>query len=157
MATRTYRIEDEPTPGALAQITVNPFWPLLGLMLGGGWLAWPWFVINSLALGSATKKREVLVVLGGVAGLFAAAIAVIVLHRAERLGGATPYLAHVAFPIAKLGIGYLVYTWQTRSFQLYEYFGGTARNGMLVALAGLFLRSRLAEVLHADIWALVLF
>jgi len=42
-----YRIADEPRPGALSQLAVNPLWPLLAVMLGGTWIAWPWFALNT--------------------------------------------------------------------------------------------------------------
>src|SRR4051795_9855112 len=53
-----YEIIDEPLPGRLAGIIVNPFYVLLAQMLGGAWLAWPWFLLNSRALGSSTRTRE---------------------------------------------------------------------------------------------------
>ena len=65
--TATYRIADEPTPGRLAGLVVNPFWPLLGAMLGGFWLALPWFALNAAALGSATRRREWAYLAGGMA------------------------------------------------------------------------------------------
>jgi hypothetical protein len=42
----------------------------------------------------------------------------------------------------KLGISYRLHLWQARSFELYRYFGGETRNGMLVMFVGMFLRSR---------------
>src|SRR5690606_15917739 len=47
----SYRIEDEPGSSALERAIVDPRWPLLASMFAGGWLAFPWFVVNAFALG----------------------------------------------------------------------------------------------------------
>ena len=52
----SYRIGDEPRPGALARVAVDPMWPLLAVMLGGVWLSWPWFVLNGVVVGSPTRQ-----------------------------------------------------------------------------------------------------
>ena len=65
MAVKPYRIEDEPQPGAMAQVAVDPLWPLLGLMFVGAWFSWPWFVVNGFAVGSPTRWRELAWVIGG--------------------------------------------------------------------------------------------
>ena len=64
----TYRILDEPRPGGLAHLAVNPLWPLLAVMLGGVWLSWPWFVVNGFAVGSPTRFRELGLAIGGLIG-----------------------------------------------------------------------------------------
>ena len=33
-------VADEPLPGPLQRIAVNPFWPLLAVMFGGAWVSW---------------------------------------------------------------------------------------------------------------------
>ena len=60
----SYRIIDEPTPSRREALAVRPFWPLLaiclsGLVFGGGWM-----VFNAWVVGSATRRREALVLLG---------------------------------------------------------------------------------------------
>src|SRR5687768_799073 len=132
MASATYRIEDEPTPGGMAKLTVNPFWPLLALMLAGGWLAWPWFVVNALAMGSSTRRKEIVVLAAGVVGLALASMALAALAASGGLPKPIiPYVVNVAFPITKLAIGYVVYAKQVRSFQLFQHFGGTVKSGMM--------------------------
>ena len=54
----SYRIGDEPQPGPLAQVAVNPVWPLLVVMFGGADLSWPWFALNSLASAALTAVRS---------------------------------------------------------------------------------------------------
>ena len=41
-----YRIADEPRPGAMEHLAVDPLWPFLAIMFGGAWLSWPWFVFK---------------------------------------------------------------------------------------------------------------
>ena len=53
-----YAIADEPEASRLAHLTVRPSMPLLALMLGGAWIAWPWFALNAYAMGSPTRRRE---------------------------------------------------------------------------------------------------
>jgi hypothetical protein len=135
----TYRIVDEPAPSPLERLTVNPFWPLLGSMLAGGWLAWPWFALNSFALG---RGRRFDVDLGVLAiGLSLNAALVLGLEKAltlELLGGAE-YWALLP-QAARLTVLYVVFLRQQRTFQLFEHFGGVGRNGLLVVIVAAFVR-----------------
>jgi hypothetical protein len=145
-----YRILDEPRPGALAQYAVNPTWPFLALMLAGGWLAWPWFVFNAIALGSSNRSREILWVVGGLLGTLVVLGGLI---ATSALFGATvepaiPYLR--ILPIVwKLLVGYVVFGSQQRSFQLFEWFGGAPKNGMFALIAGVVLKAKLLTTLLA--------
>jgi hypothetical protein len=140
-----YRILDEPAPGKLAHLSVNPFWPMLALMLDGSWLGWPWLALNSLAIGSATQRRE----LFGIAAGWS--LGALLVHALLTIGArewiAEGWLAYVAIavPALKLTCGYAVFRMQDRSFALYEYFGGRVRNGMLIVAAGFILRSELLK------------
>lgn len=136
-----YRIVDEPQPGSLTQLAVAPFWPLLALMLGGAWLAWPWFAVNGLAVGSATRRREIGLVIGAL--VVSVVIAATVYLLDEGTSEWVIQLFVLALQIVKLGFGYALFNMQARSFGLFEYFGGTRRNGMFVVLAGAFLRAKL--------------
>ncbi len=157
-----YRIADEPAPGALAQFAVNPIWPLFAVMLAGGWLAWPWFVFNGLAVGSPSLKRECALVAAGVVGT---ALLIIVLLKiaitivgADGAAQAVPYV-RTGVIAWKLLVGYWLYTLQARTFGLYEYYGGTVRNGLLVVIAGTFLHGAVLDALVNSIgifaWVLV--
>ncbi len=135
----TYRIADEPIPGRLASLTVNPFWPLLSLMFAGFWLALPWFALNSAAMGSASRRREWTILAGGAA--LSAALGFGLYHGVE-----TGVLSLDAFRYLliglvawRLGVAYLVYTLQAPSFELHQHFGGPVRNGAFLVLAGAFL------------------
>src|SRR3954468_10431055 len=127
-----YEIIDEPLPGRLAGIIVNPFYVLLGQMLGGAWLAWPWFLLNSHALGSATKKRETKLLAIAVAGtvVLAFLVAATARHNAHVLS--LFGYALLGLRAFKLVMAYMLFVEQRRSFQIYEAFGGTVRNAAAV-------------------------
>jgi hypothetical protein len=132
----SYRILDEPRASGLAQLVVNPLWPLLALMLAGSWLALPWFALNAFALGSATRVRETLLVLSWAPLLFALLWVLGALRLYAGVpAAAMPYLA-ILITVAKLALGYALLTLQQRSFALFEYFGGQVRNGAIVVMAG---------------------
>ncbi|MBK6687938.1 MAG: hypothetical protein IPG45_25920 [Deltaproteobacteria bacterium] len=142
-ATHDYRIIDEPQPSKLSHLAVNPFWILLGGMLGGFWLAGPWFVLNSIAIGSATRRKELEWLFYGVLALLAGLV--LVNHLAWRVDEQGWDLRVVRFGVlavqlTKLAIYYLLHNQQSRSFQLYEYFGGLVRNGALVAIGATFVK-----------------
>ena len=48
----SYTIPDEPRPSPWNHLVVRPNAPLLASMLCGAWLAWPWFVVNAIAMGA---------------------------------------------------------------------------------------------------------
>lgn len=153
----SYHIEDEPRPGALQTVAVRPFWPLLGVMLGGAWLAWPWFVLNSVAVGSPTLKRELAWAAGGFAGSAVLIFGILHLHLNGLLAEPSLPYALLALTVWKLWVSYRLFVLQSRTFELYEYFGGEVKNGMLVVLAALFFaRQALLTNLPSDFLVLLL-
>ena len=131
MAT-TYHIPDEPRPGGLAHVTVNPFWPMLCVMFVGAGMSWTWFVLNGIAMGSPTRKREMGIAIGGLVGNLVLLLGV--LGTFDRLGFdgelTLPYLLLVVV-VWKLAISYVLYMLQAGSFGIYEYYGGTVQNGWI--------------------------
>ena len=151
-----YAIVDEPRPGALQQWVVNPLWPFFALMFAGAWLALPWFAFNALALGSATRRREWLVVLLTTPlklGLF---FFLLMLHR--KLGlpdGAMRYHMTVVTALS-LGLGYWLFNLQQPSFALYQYFDGPVRNGVFLVLGGALVHEQVMKLLGGGwLWLLV--
>jgi hypothetical protein len=136
----TYRIADEPRPGMGAQLAVNPFWPFLATMFAGAWLAWPWFVFNSFAIGSATRTREVLLVVMGFLGIAGFTFVAVVAFNAGVWTRAEAGYVQTGLLVWKLGISYALHIHQNRSFELHEYFGGVSRNGLFLVVGGFFLR-----------------
>ena len=141
-----YRIIDEPGPTRGPWIAVNPFWPLLSLVLTGILPGVLWFLYNGRALGSATWRRQALVAGAGVLGSLACALA---------LGAARPSIPASAFPYLglslvawKVMIGYLLHIDQARSVELYQYFGGRLGKGFLLLILVLVLSVFLGTLAH---------
>ena len=77
MAAGGYRIVDEPAPSAIGRLAVNPFWIVIAGMFGpalvGSFVPEPhllvllWFAVNSFAVGSPTRRAELLWMALGVA------------------------------------------------------------------------------------------
>jgi hypothetical protein len=140
-----YQLPDEPLPSRWSRLSVNPVWPLLALMLGGLWLAWPWFAFNAFAMGSPTRRREWGALALGLLGVLSLSSAIVLLAAANLLAGVGLKYAWLGVTIWKLAIGYFLHAWQGRSFALYEYYGGSYKNGLPLLLAGAFLRRRVLE------------
>jgi hypothetical protein len=141
-----YRIADEPSPGAMSHLVVNPLWPLLGLMLGGVWLSFPWFVFNGYASGSPTRRRELAIALGGLGAVVVALVMIVVLVEVGMVYGTGVKYALLALTLIKLATGYSLYVTQRRSFDLYEYYGGVIRNGVGIVILGFIIGPRLMEL-----------
>jgi hypothetical protein len=142
MASATYRIVDEPLPGPRNRLVVNPTWPLFAMMLGGAWLAWPWFVFNAWAMSSPRLGRTAAWVAGGVAGAAGMSAAVgALIDRGALSEAAIPYTL-IVLVVWKLLISYALTLDQERSFELYRYFGGKVANGVWVVLVGSFYLTR---------------
>ncbi|HXV78085.1 MAG TPA: hypothetical protein VD788_17375 [Candidatus Polarisedimenticolaceae bacterium] len=146
----TYRIPDEPRPSTLSRFAVQPFWPLLAVMFGGSWLSWPWFVFNGFAIGSPTRKKELALAAAGFAGNVVLALGVgIVVVRDLLPGTVGPYLALLGV-VWRLGVSYLLFNLQSRTFGLYVYYGGVVQNGTIFLVAGYLLgRTLLPRVVDA--------
>lgn len=147
---KEYKIIDEPRPGTMSKFAVDPLWPFLALMMAGPWLGFPWFVFNGMAIGSARLKREITWVVFGWLGVVALFGGLYLLVVQLNLGKVE--VGYLKFaPVVWLMItGYVLHFSQARSAQLFAYFGGTLRNGMLIALAGaFFVREPLGEALQA--------
>lgn len=141
-----YRIADEPKPGGLSHLTVNPIWPLFGVMFAGTWLAWPWFIFNGIAMGSPTLRKEIAIAIGGFVGATVLIYAIAVLGTQGFLGGNIKY-SLLALTVYKLGISYWLYVTQARGFEIYSYFDGIVRNGIVIVfLAAIFGRRILATL-----------
>lgn len=157
MAAAGYHIEDEPLPGPWQHLAVQPFWPLLGLMLAGSWLGLAWFVVNGFAVGSPSRWREAALAAAGFAGSVALVFLLFLLVGAEVLPAAALPYAAVGITVWKLVVGYLLFLWQRRSIHLYEHFGGTLANGLPVVLvAALLGRGLLAKAITHPFWLIVL-
>lgn len=151
-----YRVEDEPKPGALSRTTVNPRFPMLAMMFAGAWLAWPWFVLNAAAMGSPTRVREQALAALGFGGSIALALLVWWTWPPEMLDERSFRFALLALDVWKLGIAYFIYSKQSRTFAVYEYYGGPVKNGVFfLTLGSSFLKSYVIALVDHELWLLV--
>jgi hypothetical protein len=154
----SYDIADEPNPaGGWENLVFQPSAPLLGLMWCGAWLAWPWFIVNSIAMGSPTVRREVQLCVAGFLGSIVLAFGVFGLVDAgiieSKVALQIALLVVVAF---KLGIAYAVSEIQARTFHVYQYYGGTAQKAMYVLIAGSYIGDLVLGVSSHPVWQVVL-
>jgi hypothetical protein len=155
-----YRLADDPVPSRLSDAAVNPMFPMLAMMFAGAWLAWPWFALNAAALGSPTVTREQRLAALGVLGSLALGLVVWfcwppeTLH--EALGERGFRFSLLVLDTWKLGIAYALYALQSRTFAVYEYYGGSVRNGAWVlAAASTFLGDRVLHLFDHELWLIV--
>ena len=154
----SYEIADEPTPQAgWENLVFAPSAPLLGMMWCGAWLAWPWFIVNAFAMGSPTLRREAQLCVIGFAGTIAlafGAFALVDLGIIEsRMALQFALLSVVVF---KLSVAYWVSEVQSRTFHVYEYYGGTAQKAFYVLVAGSYLRDLVLGVSSHPVWLVVM-
>jgi hypothetical protein len=126
MSDRGYRIIDEPVPSALSRLAVNPFWIMLAGMLLSRWQAFAiiWFVVNSFALSSTTKVKEICWAAGALAIALAGREP---LQRLlyEQIGEIAlrtywPYI-HIVVIALLLTAMYRLYLYQHGAYQLFRY------------------------------------
>lgn len=130
-----YTIADEPRPSSVENFAVSPFFPLLGLMLGGHFLGFAWFTLNSFALGSSRRGRELAFVAAGFFGNIALMSGLGALVVTEVISKDTAFYLAQCLAAWKIGFGYPLYTSQHTAQQLIEVYGGRLKNGMLGVVA----------------------
>lgn len=130
-----YEIPDEPKAGPLAHFTCTPGATFLGFMLGGTWLGLPWMVFNGFAMGSATRRVELLTGIATLVAQLVVMAAIVALVLADILPpSASPYGGLVVQATRLVG-AYRIFLLQERSFELHRYFGGAVwRHGWTLAI-----------------------
>lgn len=151
---------------------VRPFTVLAATVFAGVWLGWPWYVFNAFALGIEDKRRLLKRLTLGLLGASAISVLVFALDEPDAVAPSLvglflddpeprefswiPYLL-IALVGWKSAIGYLACEDQRLPAQVFEYYGGTVRNGLPLVAAGAFLRGWiLLELLPFGWWTLVL-
>jgi hypothetical protein len=147
----TYKIIDEPAPSAVSRIAVNPVWIFLASLFGGTGIGLVWFGVNAFAISSASRLRELGLVVVGLAGTPLLVATLSGLLNIGWLGpGLVPYLQLVVTGF-QLAVIYLLHLSQHKSYELFSLYGGVGRNGLLVVVALGFLRPQLTEAL--GVWS----
>lgn len=139
----SYQIIDEPQGGKLSHTTVDPMWPLLGFMLGGALFSWLWSAINSIALNSPNRNRE-LFTIGVAISVFIAMYAGLgALMTNGLVDGINPEYIKVAIISVELIFCYKLYLMQRGSFDIYEYFNGKVASPIIGLFLALFMGRKL--------------
>jgi hypothetical protein len=156
-AVARYRIPDEPHPSAQEGLIVDPLWPLFAQMLVGSWLALPWFVINGLALGSPTKRREWLLAGASLLGSAAMVWTIALVWSTPAVQSVDPAYGLLGVTVLKLGCAYGLYMVQQRPFELWRHYGGRPKNGLLLVIGAMILaRPAVSAALGKSLLAIVL-
>lgn len=152
----SYEVPDEPRPSSFNHLAVSPNAPLLGSMLCGGWIAWPWFAFNSVAIGSPTRRRELSLCGAAFAGtVVLAAVISWALGRGYLESKTAIRLAVLGVMTWKLAFAYAISVVQGRTFAVYRYYGGRVRNATWVLAAGWWLRGMLLGHIEDPFWIII--
>ena len=152
----TYQIADEPVETSLRSYVVRPSMPLLAIMFAGAWLAWPWFAFNAIAMGSPTRRKEIALCAAAFAGTAVLGAIVIALFDAGILPAGAPLrLAVLAVVTFKLTITYHISTVQSRTFHVYEYYGGPVRSASRILGASLLVRGFVIGLVDHPLWIII--
>lgn len=166
-----YKILDEPEEDSeLARFAVDPYWPLLAAMLGGSWIALPWFIFNSIAVGSASKKKEIVWAAASVVSslvlAFIAFTLIVVLDVEPAFspaGRAILGIGDRAFAYAVAGIialklyfAYRINWYQSKSYAIHDHYNGPGKSGLAVVIVASVARSYVMSAAgNVSIYALV--
>lgn len=143
----SYRIVDEPESSGLEQWVVNPIWPFFGAIFAGSWLAFPWFVFNAFALGGRRRTTDLAIAFAGL--LLNAAVLWIIAGLLTSMTLDERNYAYVQLvPMGiRLVVLYVLFQRQEQVFELFRHFGGQAKNGIFVVIAGSLLRVQVLSAL----------
>ena len=157
LAPQPYRIADEPALGRWQGWAVDPSWPLVGLMLAGAWLAWPWLWLNSAALGSPTARQERAWIAAGLVGSAAlGAIVLALVAKGALRGPVAVQVALLGITAWKLGAAAAVHRLQARTLPRFVGEGGEAQSGLGALLVAIFVgRALVLGFCEEPLWGIV--
>ena len=152
----TYAIADEPHETPWRHLVCNPSAPLLAEMMCGSWLSIQWFAFNAIAMGSPTKKKEIGLCFAAIAGCAVMASILIALIDADIIESVTVIrLCVLAIITWKLVMAYVITQVQSRTFHVYEYYGGPVRSGSAVVATGFLLRDMVIGMSDSPVWRII--
>jgi hypothetical protein len=152
----SYQIADEPVETSLRSYVVRPSAPLLAAMLAGAWLAWPWFAFNAIAMGSPTRRKEIALCAAALAGTAALGAILLALIDTGVLPSGVPLRLAVLGVVAfKLAITYHISSVQSRTFHVYEYYGGPVRSAGRILGAAVLLRGFVIGLVDHPLWIII--
>ena len=152
----TYQIADEPVETPWRHLVVRPSMPLLASMMCGAWLAWPWFAFNAIAMGSPTRRKEVALCVAAFVSTTVLAVIVIELFDLGWIPKGAPLrLALLGLTAYKLAFCYYLELLQSRTFHVYEYYGGQVRASGGVLTAAYWLRGFVVGLSDDPLWIII--
>lgn len=152
----TYFIADEPVETSWRHLVVAPSGPLLAEMLCGSWLSLPWFAFNAVAMGSPTKRREIGLCVLAVAVTAVLGYTVLALREHGVIESTTVLrFAFLGIVTWKLTIAYVIHTLQSRTFHVYEYYGGPVRSASYAISTGFLLRGVVLGLSDDPLWIII--
>jgi len=152
----TYSIADEPVETNLRHYVVDPSAPLLAAMLCGAWLALPWFVFNAIAMGSPTRRKEILLCVAALVGTAVLGYVVLELWDREVIDSTTTLrFALLGIVTWKLTMAYAIAMVQSRTFHVYEYYGGAVRSATYVLGIGFWLGDIVIGLSRDPLWRII--
>ncbi|NVB84019.1 MAG: hypothetical protein HOV81_36930 [Kofleriaceae bacterium] len=154
----SYEIADEPSPEAgWENLVFPPSAPLLSMMWCGAWLAWPWFIVNARAMGSPTLRHEAKLVAAGLFGSLLLAFTIFTLVDAGVIESRVALqFALLAVTTLKLGVAYTVSAVQSRTYAIYQYYGGSSQRAFYVLMVGSYVRALVLGMSAHPIWLAVM-
>lgn len=135
----TYQIIDEPKGGRFSNLTTKPMWPLLAFMFGGPLCSWIWSAVNSVALNSPSRNKELAIVGAAFVTYFAMYLCLGVVLASGALVGVNAGYIKVAIVAVELIFCYKLFLMQTGSFDVYEYFNGKVANPAIGLIVSVFI------------------
>ncbi len=152
----SYQIADEPIETSLRAYVVRPSVPLLAAMTVGAWLAWPWFAFNAIAMGSPTRKKELALCAAAFVTTGLLGALVLALANADVIREGAPLrLAMLAITSYKLGFSYYLSDVQSRTFHVYEYYGGPVRVAGRILAVGYVIRGVVFGLVDNPLWRII--
>ena len=151
----SYTIPDEPARTRFGHLVVRPSAPFLAAMLCGQWLSLPWFAFNGYAMGSPTWRKEAAMCALSFGVTVALSALYIYLWQNDIIESTTVQrLFLLGIATWKFLMGYWIQFVQSRTFHVYEYYGGQVRSSRAVIAAGYFATGFLLSGLD-DFWSII--
>lgn len=153
----SYIISDEPQQSRFGHLVVRPSGILFAAMFCGTWLALPWFAFNGYAMGSPTRRKELALCALTLGVTVVLATIFVVLWDRDIIESSTGVrLFALVVTTWKLGMLYAIETVQSRTFGVYEYYGGRVRQTRAVLSIGYFVGSFLLSGITDPFWLIII-
>ncbi len=153
----TYAIADELDETPWRNLVVDPEALVSVELICGSWLALPWLVFNSFALGSRARRTDIALAVTHLASTAVLGIVLLWMIDTGVIESRTVIqVAMVGIATWKLTYAYVLARVQQSAFHVYELAGGAARNTMLITAIGFMLRDHVYGLSDHPLWEIVI-